>query len=297
MLLNSEFNCLDTNRGLPKNRLGTCHPSVEPATKGKSVLNDTPLEVLLSQFESHGLGEINKANLMRRVDTKYLLPIGDLKLLLSFLALSYSVLEIDNTRVFSYRSTYYDTSGLEFYRMHHNGKKNRYKIRLRRYVDSGDQYVEVKHKTNKSVTHKERIQYNSNNANRRRINELVSMPFGASRPPLFKSLVSSYSRIALADENKGERLTLDFNLSFRDPKHNRCEQSHQVLIAEVKRGNMKLPSVFSDVMHMFRQKPISFSKYCIGCALIHPDRIKTNRFKPTLMNLDRMSRQQTAIAA
>lgn len=297
MLINSEFDCINTNKGLPKNKLGACHHSAEPVTNGKSDLNDTPLEVLLSQFKNHGLGEINKANLMQRVDTKYLLPIGDLKLLLSFLALSYSVLEIDNTRVFSYQSTYYDTSGLEFYRMHHNGKKNRYKIRLRRYVDSGDQYVEVKHKTNKSVTYKERIQFNSNHGNRRRINELVSIPFGASRPPLFKSLVSSYSRIALADENKGERLTLDFNLSFKDPKRNRSEQSHQVFIAEVKRGNMKLPSVFSDVMDMFRQKPISFSKYCIGCALIHPNRIKTNRFKPILMNLDRMSRQQTAIAA
>jgi hypothetical protein len=297
MLINSEFARPEGYRVLPGHRLGACPPLDEPVIGGKSGIDDISLKVLLSRFESHGLGDIKKANLMNRVDTKYLLPISDLAQLLPFLALSYSVLEIDNSRLFSYESTYYDTSGLEFYRMHHNGKKNRFKIRLRRYLDSGDQYFEVKHKTNKSVTHKKRVLFNSAHGARRRINELVSIPFGASRPPLFKSLVCSYERIALADENNGERLTLDLNLSFKDPRHNRSEQSHQVFIAEVKRANQKVPSVFSDVMDMFRQKPISFSKYCIGCALIHSSRIKTNRFKPTLMALDQVSRQQTAIAA
>jgi hypothetical protein len=253
--------------------------------------------VLLSRFESHGLDDINKANLMHRVDTKYLLPISDLKQLLPFLAPSYSVLEIDNTRLFSYQSTYYDTSGLEFYRMHHNGKKNRYKIRLRRYLDSGDQYVEVKHKTNKSVTHKDRVLFNSGHGNRKRINELVSLPFGTNRPPLFKSLVCSYKRISLADEKNGERLTLDFNLSFRDPKRSHAEQSHHVLIAEVKRENQKAPSVFSDLMALFRQKPVSFSKYCIGCARIHSNWIKINRFKPTLMALGRISHEKNMLAS
>jgi hypothetical protein len=297
MPINSEIYYYFSNSVLPENKLEACPPSAEPVINGKSRINNTSLKVLLSRFESHGLGDIKKANLMHRVDTKYLLPISDLTQLLPFLALSYSVLEINNSRLSSYQSIYYDTSGLEFYRMHHNGKKNRFKIRLRRYLDSGDQYVELKHKTNKSVTSKERVLFNSGHGDRKRVNELVSIPFGADRPPLFKSLVCSYERIALADENNGERLTLDFNLSFKDPSNSRSEQSHQVFIAEVKRANQKVPSVFSDVMDMFRQKPISFSKYCIGCALIHSNRIKTNRFKPTLMALDRISRQQTAIAA
>lgn len=293
MLINSKFTHLNRNRLLPEHKLGAAPHGAGPGLNRKSSINDTSLKVLLSRFESHGLGDIDKANLMHRVDTKYLLPISDLKQLLPLLTPSYNVLEIGNSRLFSYQSTYYDTSGLEFYRMHHNGKKNRFKIRLRRYLDSGDQYVEVKHKTNKSVTHKDRVLLNSSHGNRKRINELVSIPFGASRPPLFKSLICSYERIALADEKNCERLTLDLNLSFKNPKHSHSEQSHQVLIAEVKRENEKVPSVFSDLMDMFRQKPVSFSKYCIGCALIHSNRIKTNRFKPTLMALDRMSLQQT----
>lgn len=291
MRINSEFTHLNGNRLLPENKLGVGPHGAEPGKNRKSGINEISLKVLLSRFESHGLGDINKANLMHRVDTKYLLPISDLKHLLPLLAPSYSVLEIGNSRLFSYQSAYYDTSELEFYRMHHNGKKNRFKIRLRCYLDSGDQYVEVKHKTNKSVTHKDRVLFNSSHGNRKRINELVSIPFGASRPPLFNSLVCSYERIALADEKNGERLTLDLNLSFKDPKHSRSEESHQVLIAEVKRKNQKVPSVFIDLMNRYRQKSVSFSKYCIGCALIHSNRIKTNRFKPTLMALDRMSLQ------
>ena len=291
MRINSDFTQLTRNRVPSGNTLGAGAPGAGSVTTNNAGIDNASLKVLLTRFRPHGLGDIDKANLMRRVDTKYLLPISDLKQLLPLLAPSYSVLEIDNTRLFSYQSTYYDTSGLEFYRMHHNGKKNRFKIRLRRYLDSGNQYVEVKHKTNKSVTHKERVLFNSGNGNRKRINELVSMPFGANRPPLFKSLVCSYKRIALADEKNGERVSLDFNLSFKDPKHSRSEQSHRVLIAEVKRENQNVPSVFIDLMEIFRQKPVSFSKYCIGCALIHSNRIKTNRFKPTLMVLHRMSLQ------
>jgi hypothetical protein len=296
MLIDSETPPREGNRVPLETRVWACPHGAGSALKGKSGIHDTALNELLSRFESHGLGDIDKAKLMHRVDTKYLLPIRDLEPLLPFLARSYSVLEIDNLRLFSYRSTYYDTSGLEFYRMHHNGKKNRFKIRLRHYLDSGDQYVEVKHKTNKSVTRKNRVLYNERQANKRRINELVSIPFGANRPPLLKSLVCSYDRIALADENNGERLTLDLNLSFKDPKRHRGEQAHQVFVAEVKRQNRKIPSVFCDLMDRFRQKPISFSKYCIGCALIHSSQLKINRFKSTLMALDRMSRQRTAIA-
>jgi hypothetical protein len=293
MLIDSELTNLNRNRVLPGHEPGAALHGAGPGINRTSDLNDASLKVLLSRFEAYGLGDINKANLMHRVDTKYLLPIGDLKQLLPLLTPAYSVLEIGSSRMFAYQSTYYDTSELEFYRMHHNGKKNRFKIRLRRYLDSGDQYVEVKHKSNKSLTHKDRIRFNGGHCNRKRLNDLVSTPFGTPRPPLFKSLVCSYKRISLADEKNGERLTLDFNLSFRDPKCSHAEQSHHVLIAEVKRENQKAPSVFNDLMDLFRQKSVSFSKYCIGCAQIYSNRFKTNRFKPTLMALDRISHKGT----
>ncbi|HAG38673.1 MAG TPA: VTC domain-containing protein, partial [Pseudoalteromonas sp.] len=36
--------------------------------------------------------------------------------------------------------------------------------------------------------------------------------------------------------------------------------------------------------------PASFSKYCIGCALLYPERLKVNRFKPVLACLKHLNR-------
>lgn len=286
MHVNSEFTSAVPNKQRQKSRLiAEIHHPIAGIQR-KPDRHSIALKALLSEFEAHGLDDLKTASLMHRVDTKFLLPIGDLEILLKLLAPSYTVLEIGNSRLFSYRNTYYDTSCFEFYQTHHNGKRNRFKIRMRHYIDSGDRYVEVKHKTNKSVTLKYRVQLEADSVSRKRINKLVSMPFGARRPRLIKTLVCSYMRIALADENNGERLTLDFNLSFRDPNHSGPEQSNRVLIAEVKRGDRKTPSVFMDLMNRVRQKPVSFSKYCIGCARVHSGRLKTNRFKTTLRTLD-----------
>lgn len=277
------------------NKLKAGNQVAEPGINRKLNKYNKSLEGMLSQFESHGLDDINKAGLMHRVDTKYLLPVSDLEKLLMLLAPFYTILEIDFSRLFLYRNIYFDTPGFGFYLMHHNGKQDRFKIRQRLYVESGDLYVEVKHKTNKRVTQKERVLINGKSGCRDRISELLSKPFGANRPPLFKSLICSYVRIALADERNGERLSLDFNLSFKDPGNRQRGISSQVLVAEVKRKNSKVPSQFINLMNTFRQKPVSFSKYCIGCALIHSNRLKTNRFKTTLMSLARIPHERTVI--
>ncbi|MDA3895821.1 MAG: polyphosphate polymerase domain-containing protein [Desulfobacteraceae bacterium] len=289
MLISSGFTNTKTNNAMLKNNFKVGSRLAEPEISRTPAIRNQPVEMLLAQFKSHSLDGLNNAGLMNRVDTKYILPISDLEKLLLILEPFYTVLEIDFSRSFAYRTTYFDTSEFGFYLMHHNGKLNRFKVRHRLYVDSGDLYVEVKHKTNKRVTQKDRVLIDGNSSTKDRINTLVSQPFEGSRTPLFKSLICSYVRIALADETNGERVTLDFNLSFADPNHTQTEQSTPVLIAEVKRENRKVPSKFIDLMDRLRHKPVSFSKYCIGCALVHSDRIKTNRFKSTLNALAQIS--------
>jgi hypothetical protein len=297
MLVSAEFTNMKTNTAMAKNSFHIGTRIAEPILNRKPIIQNRQIESLLSQYKPHSLDDLNNAGLMNRVDTKYLLPITDLKKLLTVLAPFYTVLEINCSRTFPYQTTYFDTPEFGFYLMHHNGKLNRFKIRHRLYVDSGDLYVEVKHKTNKKVTQKDRVLIDGNTNTRDRINTLVSKPFEGSRTPLFKSLVCSYVRIALADEKNGERVTLDFNLSFKDPNHKQIKQSNPVLIAEVKRESRKAPSKFINIMDNFRHKPVSFSKYCIGCAQIHSERLKTNRFKETLIALDRISHQEAGTAA
>jgi hypothetical protein len=297
MLISSGFTDMKQNNAILTHDFNTDSRIAEHKIKRKQGIRNQQVETLLSQYRSHNLNDLKNAGLMKRVDTKYILPISDLERLLLILEPFYTVLEIDFSRSFAYRTTYFDTSEFGFYLMHHNGKLNRYKIRHRLYVDSGDLYVEVKHKTNKRVTQKDRVLIDGNNGNLNCINALVAKPFEGNRQPLFKSLTCSYVRIALADETNGERVTLDFNLSFTDPNHAQTGQSTPVLIAEVKRESRKAPSRFIDLMDRLRHKPVSFSKYCIGCALVHSDKLKTNRFKATLNTLAQISQEGNGTSA
>jgi hypothetical protein len=227
---------------------------------------------------------------MKRVEIKYLLPRNALQTILPPLIPFYSVLEIDGHRIFQYENKYLDTKSFDFYLMHHNGKLNRYKIRYRHYQDTGERYLELKQKNNKKITWKDRILLGSNAATDECIEALISKPFGGHYVTLIDSLLCSYSRIALADEKRGERLTLDWDLSFEAPNRKIVKRFDYVLIAEIKQENKKQASPFIDLMRRFRYNPISFSKYCIGSASIYGSRLKSNRFKETLLRLKNHAR-------
>ena len=47
-----------------------------------------------------------------------------------------NILTIDNKKIACYKTLYFDTKYFDFYHHHHNNKVNRYKVRIRKYVDS-----------------------------------------------------------------------------------------------------------------------------------------------------------------
>jgi hypothetical protein len=98
------------------------------------------LSEILSGFPSISLKEMDGVALMNRTDTKFMLSIIELEEILALLSDKYHVLEINGLRKNSYETLYYDTADFLFYRRHHSGKKNRYKIRkrkLQRHIHSG----------------------------------------------------------------------------------------------------------------------------------------------------------------
>ena len=86
------------------------------------------------------------AALLTRVDRKYVVPLATLERLVHALGHEWSALELDGSRLFSYSSVYFDTPDLLTYRAHLQGRRRRYKVRVRRYVDSDDCMLEVKRK-------------------------------------------------------------------------------------------------------------------------------------------------------
>lgn len=248
----------------------------------QTVLTDLKLGHIscLEEYESHDLSDLKNAELMDRVDTKYLIPINIFEDVLAHLTPYYTALEIQGKRTFVYHNTYFDTPSLDFYHEHHQGKLNRYKVRHRQYVASNKGFLEVKLKNNKGRTIKTRIESrlacidgdlekNFLNSINKKFNDLRVSQWG------------SYERIALANEACGERLTLDMNVRFKSVYDEGEVRFSDFVVAELKQNKHSANSPFVDEMSRLGIRPSKFSKYCIGCSLVMP-KLKSNRFKPVL---------------
>ena len=110
----------------------------------------------LNSFDPITLIEMDRVKLMNRVDTKFAFSTVQLLDLLPELEKYYSILEIEGTRTPFYESLYLDDSGFTFFKDHHNGRTNRFKVRFRKYVESNLIFLEIKHKY-KGRTDKRRI--------------------------------------------------------------------------------------------------------------------------------------------
>ena len=245
---------------------------------------------LLIPFEGYGLNDLNNANLMNRVDSKFMLPLSFLPELLTHIQGQYRVLDIQGKRLFSYYNQYLDTPELDLYKAHHNGKLNRYKVRQRRYVDTATEYLEVKLKNNQSRTVKTRIKLAQTNNQQANSTAFIKEQMKNSFAHLNVTQQSGYNRIALANEEKAERLTLDFNLWYNTPKGDNKITLPGFFIAELKQSKKTKRSPFYKLMSKHHIFPASFSKYSIGCAFLSPERLKENPFKPVLARLKHLNR-------
>ena len=112
---------------------------------------------LLNHFETVSLDDLDRVRLLDRKDTKFVFNQIDLQHILEKLKPFYRILEINNDRVYTYDTTYFDTDNFLFYVQHHNGSRNRFKVRFRKYSSNKKSYFEIKIKNNKNRTVKKRL--------------------------------------------------------------------------------------------------------------------------------------------
>ncbi|MBF7074502.1 polyphosphate polymerase domain-containing protein [Glaciecola sp. MH2013] len=251
--------------------------------------DDGHLNALLDSFHSHELADLNKANLMDRVDVKFMLPNYLLPTLLRALKFHYSVLEVEQNRISTYYNEYFDTPDMSFYYAHHNGRLNRFKVRQRTYVDTNTRFLEVKFKNNQRRTIKRRVTCPENAKTDMACQQFIAKKLGNPFAHYCVTQQSGYRRIALANEASAERVTIDFNLWFRENDDADKIQPEGFFIAELKQSRRSKLSPFFQLMTEHVISPISFSKYCIGCALLYQNTLKTNQFKPVLTKLNQFS--------
>ena len=251
--------------------------------------NIFPYQNLLNDFQTVSLDDLDRVRLLDRQDTKFIFNQIDLPHILEKIKPFYKILEINNDRVYTYDTTYFDTDDFLFYVQHHNGSRNRFKVRFRRYSSNKKSFFEIKIKNNKDRTIKKRLnvdEINKDLGDQER--DLVSKITGLSANQLTPKLDLEFSRITLTDNNFNERLTIDANLSAKNGTSNKLFD--QLIIAEIKQNKYNPKSDFIRILRNLKIQEMRFSKYCMGLLHVN-NNLKYNRFKPRLIQINKILAQ------
>ena len=240
---------------------------------------------ILSSFDSISLSQMDEVQLMNRTDTKFIFEYSLLEKVMEEIREHYYVLDINGVRLNAYRSLYFDTDDFKFYFEHHNGKKNRNKVRYREYIDSGLCFLEVKKKNNKGKTIKQRIRVteipkNMTEEGNRFVHEIMGRD-----DVLEAKHWNMFSRITLVNKHIKERLTIDIDISFKGEESESALEN--MVIAEVKQEKVNYASTFMRVIKKNGVRPFRISKYCMATASLFP-LLKKNNFKPKFLKINKL---------
>jgi hypothetical protein len=246
-------------------------------------MND--LVTTLSNFIPISLEEMDHVKLLDRIDTKYVIHEDQLCEYLSEISARYDLLVIAGKSFHPYETLYFDTADFHLYQMHHNGKLNRFKLRCRKYVDSGIAFFEIKSKTNTDRTVKKRMPVvDIPEMLDESLNQYIHEHTPGETQNYIPALRVFFDRITLVNKHANERLTVDLNLRY---KCNGIEKKiRKIVIVEVKQEKHSI-SPFRELMKMRRQPKNYLSKYCMGLTCLHKE-LKMNHFKQKIKALNNL---------
>ena len=245
----------------------------------------TEIENTIAEFVPISLQEMDGVELMNRTDTKFVVSLEQLLSILQEVKHTYRILEIDGVRFSRYETLYYDTDDFLFYNRHHNGKRNRWKIRKRSYLESSVSFLELKFKSKRGRTQKQRTAI-PDISQALNIDEesFIGLKSGLDLN-LIPQLKNGFTRITLVEPSLPERITIDLELSFE--WNEIVKMLKQIVIVEVKQENRNRLSPFVQALKKRHVREISLSKYCIGVAMLVPF-VKRNNFKEKLIKLNKL---------
>ncbi|WEK59772.1 MAG: polyphosphate polymerase domain-containing protein [Candidatus Microbacterium colombiense] len=249
---------------------------------------------MISRLEPIGLEElVAEAALLTRVDRKYIMTADEAEAVLADLAEGTRVLTMGGLQSFAYESHYFDSADLLSFRMAALGRRRRFKLRTRSYVDTEDAYLELKTRGARSTTVKDRIAYDFGvrdaltDAGR----DYAAVGLDALGIPRLESgdlrptLATRYQRTTLLAPNGGGRATIDAALSW-ELDSGAALRVPGLVIIETKSGLRT-----GDIDRLLWRRgirPSTISKYGTGLAALRPDlpsnkwsRVLRRRFRPT----------------
>jgi hypothetical protein len=248
---------------------------------------------MIARLQPISLEELtSQAAMLTRVDRKYAMTAEDAAEVLAELPETTRVLSMGGRRGFSYESYYFDTPDLLSFRMAALGRRRRFKLRTRSYVDSADAFLELKTRGARSATVKERIEYGFDDREELTDEgrEYAVEGLGALGIPdpdgleLRPTLATRYRRTTLLAPEGGGRATIDTALSW-ELADGTSMALPDLVIVETKSGQRT-----ADIDRLLWRhgiRPSTISKYGTGLAALRPDlprnkwaRVLRRRFHP-----------------
>lgn len=246
-----------------------------------SAASSTPLAPLqpLVGLRTVDLDALNAAaELQTRVDRKYILPARALPAVLTDLPAESAVLEIDGERALRYASRYFDTPGLDSYFGAARGRRRRFKVRTRTYLDSGGSFLEVKTRGARATTIKDRVPVTGDELDSDAVAYASDLLTDAGIPGagelahrLTPVLLTRYRRATLllpaSAAGDASRATIDVDLTWIDADRTQLQLPRSVIV-ETKSGQRA--GALDRTLWRHGYRPASLSKYGTGMAALHP---------------------------
>ncbi len=247
---------------------------------------------MVRQMEPISLEGMGSVSLQNRIDTKFITTIPELMIVLEqAYKAGYMISEISGNRLLDYVSVYYDTDDLKMFTAHRNGKRTRQKIRVRTYLVDKQTFLEIKRKNNRGRTKKKRIGIPNESA----------IGFGAcaeaveflekhswwKAEQLTPEVSTEFSRFTLVNREMTERLTIDFNLKFRNFRSGKTSCLEDFVIIELKQSGRQ-KSEMREILLANRIFPYRISKYCTAVAITdHAARV--GRYKEKIRFIEKLT--------
>jgi hypothetical protein len=245
-----------------------------------------PLNGTLEKFNTVSLQQVGSDNLLTRFDTKFSFHSDLLEPLLKKLSENYEMLSVNNTIAQTYSNIYFDNRNLECYFFHHNNRLERWKFRYRIYESSNKIFFELKRKSHREQTQKERVLcMEASPAISGAARELVEAASHFNAADLVPCLYVNYKRLTLVSQDRTERMTIDCDLKISH--ENKAINFDHLVIAELKRPLNQFRSSGFEAMRSLGIRSGAISKYCLGIIHTRPG-IKYNAFKRRITRINRI---------
>ncbi len=238
-------------------------------------MNGTSSDIatILNSMEILPLEKAITIDLMERFDEKFVGSVQHLPGILRGIEDRFMVQATGTKRYSEYRTLYWDTPTLDFFKDHSRGKSKRAKIRKRIYTETNTSFLEIKRSVS-GKTFKTRVRSEFNEQFTESDLSFLSLN-GFDGNSLVPILYIEYQRIILWDKAMEGRMTID--LVFTPYRHEKTDIFDNIFIFEIKGSRAYINKTIRSIDFPIDRNRTSFTKYGIG--LIHSMDMDTQNAK------------------